>query len=198
MRDTVRTGLACLLMLMVAAGCRTGGPGEYVWVQDLKDGESPDAAYVISPGDTIQVRVYNQDGVSGRMRVRSDGMISLPFLGDTLAAGSTPLTLAARIQLRLKEYIVSPVVTVSLEETRPFNVSVVGEVTRAGVYPLEAGAGVLPALAAAGGLNDFANRDRIYVLRGGQRIRFTFQALTQAQPRAVTFRLRPGDVVVVE
>lgn len=195
MRDAARAALACLLL---AAGCRTGGPGEYVWVQDLKEGEAHDAAYVIGPGDTIQVRVYNQEGVSGRMRVRSDGMISLPFLGDTQAAGFTPLALAARIQVRLKEYIVSPIVTVSLEELRPFEVSVVGEVARAGVYRLEQGAGVLPALAAAGGLNDFASRDRIFVLRGGQRIRFTFRDLTQAQPRAAAFRLRPGDVLVVE
>jgi len=195
MRDAARAALACLLL---ASGCRTGGPGEYVWVQDLKEGEAHDVGYVIAPGDTIQVRVYNQEGVSGRMRVRSDGMISLPFLGDTQAAGFTPLALATRIQVRLKEYIVSPIVTVSLEELRPFDVSVVGEVTRAGVYRLEPGSGVLPALAAAGGLNDFASRDRVFVLRGGQRIRFTFRDLTQAQPKAAAFRLRPGDVVVVE
>jgi len=187
-----------LALLLLAAGCRSGGLGEFVWVHDLADGEVQEHGYVIAPGDTIQVRVYNQDGVSGRMRVRADGMISLPFLGDTQAAGFTPLTLAARIQVRLKEFIVNPIVTVSLEELRPFEVSVMGEVVRAGVYRLEPGTGVLPALAAAGGLNDFANRDRIFVLRGNQRIRFTFRALTQAQPKAATFRLRSADVLVVE
>lgn len=195
MRDAARAVLACLLL---ATGCRTGGPGEFVWVHDLTEAEPQEGGYVIAPGDTIQVRVYNQEGVSGRMRVRSDGMISLPFMGDTQAAGFTPLVLAARIQNRLKEYIVNPIVTVSLEELRPFEVSVVGEVVRTGVYRLEPGSGVLPALAAAGGLNDFASRDRIFVLRGGQRVRFTFRALTQAQPKAAAFRLRAGDVVVVE
>jgi len=195
MPDATRAALACLLL---AASCRSGGLGEFVWVHDLAEAEASDPGYVIAPGDTIQVRVYNQDGVSGRMRVRADGMISLPFLGDTQAAGFTPLTLATRIQVRLKEFIVSPIVTVSLEELRPFEVSVVGEVVRAGVYRLEPGAGVLPGLAAAGGLNDFANRDRIFVLRSGQRIRFTFKALTQAQPKAAAFRLRSGDVLVVE
>lgn len=195
MRHAAPLALACLLL---AAGCRGGGLGEYVWVHDFSDPEPQEPGYVIAPGDVILVRVYNQEGVSGRLRVRSDGMISLPFLGDTQAAGFTPSTLATRIQVRLKEYIVSPIVTVSLEELRPFEVSVVGEVIRAGVYRLEPGAGVLPALAAAGGPNDFAARDRIFVLRAGHRIRFTFQALTQAQPRAAAFRLRPGDVVVVE
>jgi polysaccharide export outer membrane protein len=76
-------------------------------------------------------------------------------------------------------------------------------VTRPGVYDLERGAGVLPALAAAGGLTDFAHRNAVYVLRPTRdraplRIRFTFAALTRAEPKAASFVLRQGDSVVVE
>jgi polysaccharide export outer membrane protein len=184
---------------LALGACRGTTPvGSFVWVQDFEADEGPDAAYVIGPGDVINVRVFNQDGVSAKVRVRSDGMISLPFLGDTQAAGFPPLTLATRIQLRLKDYIVNPVVTVSLEEPRPFEVSVVGEVVKPGVYRLENRAGVLAALASAGGLTDYADRDRVFVLREGKRIRFTFRALTMAQPKAIAFHLRVGDVVVAE
>jgi polysaccharide export outer membrane protein len=66
---------------------------------------------------------------------------------------------------------------------------------------LERGAGVLEALAAGGGLTEFAHRDRIFVLRRHSapvRIRFTFEGLSRGQGRAAAFRLESGDVVVVE
>jgi polysaccharide export outer membrane protein len=65
---------------------------------------------------------------------------------------------------------------------------------------VEPSAGVLQAIALAGGLTDYAKRDSIFVVRREppQRIRFTFQGLTGGDVRATEFRLRAGDVVVVE
>ena len=144
--------------------------------------------------------------MSGRARVRTDGKISLPFVNDVEAAGQTPAALARRLQSRLKEFVNNPVVTVSLEEAGPIQVSVLGEVAHPGVFPVQAGANVLQALAAAGGLTPYASRDRIFVLRrsppGGKvplvRIRFTYDKLAHAEGRAAAFRMRDGDVVVVE
>jgi polysaccharide export outer membrane protein len=91
------------------------------------------------------------------------------------------------------------VVAVALQESRPLEVSVIGEVQRAGLYRLEAGAGVVTALAAASGFSDYADRERIFVVRNGTlRIRFTHAALSQARERAAQFKLQPGGVVVVE
>ena len=191
------------VLLLVLPGCRT--TGEYVWADSLPpapQGTSRD--YLIQVGDTISVRVWNQDSVSARTKVRPDGKVSIPFVNDVDAAGATPTELAARVQVRLKEFIVNPVVTVTLDEPRPLIVAVLGEVTRPGNYQLEAGAGVLQALAIAGGPTAFADRDRIMVLRqkpdgsGATRIRFTYTSLTQVERRAPTFRLQGGDVVVVE
>lgn len=184
---------------LALAGCAVGrGAVEYVWVHDRPEPPAGDAAYVIAPGDILAVRVQGQESMSGKARVRDDGRISLPFLNDVQAADLTPLELAARVQVRLKEFVVKPVVMVSLEESRPLEVAVVGEVRKAGSYPLGPRGGVLQALAAAGGIGEFADRDRIFVLRKEERIRFTYRALTGAEPRAAAFRLRAGDVVVVE
>jgi len=79
-------------------------------------------------------------------------------------------------------------------------VSVIGEVTHPGTVNVERNAGLLQALAAAGWLTENASRDNIYVLREtpvARRIRFTYDLLTRNPPTS-TFRLRPGDVVVVE
>ena len=94
----------------------------------------------------------------------------------------------------------SPNVTVTVEEFQPLTVSVIGEVAHPGTVALERHAGVLQALANAGGLTENASRDDIYVLRGApiaQRIRFTYDWLTQ-NPPSHSFQLRSGDVVVVE
>jgi polysaccharide export outer membrane protein len=163
-----------------------------------------DTGYVISPGDVLQVRVFQQEAMSARVKVRGDGKVSLPMLNDVLVAGKSPSVLASELQVKLKDFINTPVVTVSLEEMRPVTVSVRGEVVRPGVVTLEAGSGVLQALAASGGLTDFAHRDGLFVLRkiAGQpaprRLRFTFEVLARGEGPAARFTLLPGDVVVAE
>jgi polysaccharide export outer membrane protein len=203
---TVNAGLAISLAALALASC--AHQGDFIWVDQAKVvAPTSDEGFVLSPGDVVSVRVWAQENLSSRVKVRADGMISLPFLDDVEAAGMPPSVLAHRLQVKLKSFLVNPVVTVALEEARAVEVSVVGEVTRPGVYRVDQGSGVLKALAAAGGLGPFAHRDRIYVLREGYwadrpkapvRIRFTYEALAAAHGKAATFKLVPADVVVVE
>jgi polysaccharide export outer membrane protein len=185
------------------SGCAHQAP--FVWVDDLPPSPAPKAepgGYVIGVGDVVSVRVWNQEAMTSRARVRPDGRISVPFLNDVAAVGLTPAALAAQLQARLKDFFNNPLVTVTLEEQRPLAVSVVGRVAHPGTYPLESGAGVLQALAAAGGLTEWADKSMLFVLReaGGsrQRIRMTLEALQHAQGQAAQFRLAHGDVVVAE
>jgi polysaccharide export outer membrane protein len=197
-----RTTALAAPILALAVAC--GGPhGSFTPVEHL--GEDAGASeYRISPGDVISVRVFNQDSMSSlHTRVRDDGKVSIPFLQDVDVAGSTPNELSQRLQVKLKAYVVNPVVTVTVDEFRPLRVSVVGEVARPGQYELERGAGVLAALAAAGGLTDYAHRDALFVLRTGadgkaQRIRFRYASLIEGEKPAAIFHLRAGDVVVAE
>lgn len=197
-----------LALLAVVAGC--GRSRDAVRAQGLPAEPPPSRTeYRIARGDVLSVRVWNQESMSiERTRVREDGKISVPFLQDIDVDGLTPAELSERLQAELKTYVVTPVVTVALEEARPLRISVVGHVVRAGTYDLDRGAGVLHALAAAGGLGDFADKERIYVLRSDHRgdtvaspparIRFAYRSLTRGDGPAAAFRLRTGDVVVVE
>jgi polysaccharide export outer membrane protein len=179
------------------ASCASTAP--YVWVDDLPQSQAPDE-YVLEPGDLVAVRVFNQDNMSTHARVRTDGKIALPFLGDVEVRGRSPAVVSKDLEARFKAYVVAPSVTITVEESLPTSVSVLGEVTHAGVYTLEPSSGVLQALAAAGGFTDYASRGSIYVVRrvSTQRIRFTYAALTAGDGHAGTFRLHAGDVVVVE
>ena len=195
--------LVSIPFLATAPACKT--TGEYVWVNQLPLApQVADREYVIQSGDMISIRVWGQEGMSSKGRVRPDGRISIPFANDVTAAGSTPTALAQAVQAKLKDFIVNPVVTVTLDDSRPLQVSVLGEVNRPGSFILEQGAGVLQAIAASGGMTPFASNDAIMVIRqrseGGapQRIRFSWESLTQLKGRAAAFRLQGGDVVVVE
>jgi polysaccharide export outer membrane protein len=172
-------------------------------VEQFKGDPSTSATpeYIIRIGDLLSVQVYSDEKASGRTRVRTDGRISLPLLNDIEAAGKTPIKLAADIETSLKALLVNPRVTVSVEESTPLSISVLGEVTKPGSQTLLHDAGVADALAAAGGLTRFAHKDRIYVVRTKPepvRIHFTYEALTRSVGSAPLFRLRAGDVVVVE
>jgi polysaccharide export outer membrane protein len=157
--------------------------------------------YLINSGDTVNIRVFEQDAMSSRVKVRADGKVALPIIGDTEVRGKRPSDLARELESKLKEYMVTPRVTVNIDEFQAIAVSVLGEVVHPGSYPLDANAGVLQALASAGGMTEFASRDRIFVLRRRptlKRVRFTFDMLSQNEPHAAAFVLQTGDVVVVE
>ena len=182
-----------------AAAC--SGPGKYVWVDDYAESGQVEKPYVIVPGDILQVRVFNQDQLSTRARVRSDGKITLPLLNDVTAIGLTPVELGKQLHDGLRSFVKDPLVTVSVEESGPPSVYVIGEVVKPGAYALDRASGVLSALVNAGGLTQDASTDRIFVLRqapSAVRIRFSYEALVRLAGRAPAFRLRPGDIVVVE
>jgi polysaccharide export outer membrane protein len=200
--------VAAVLAAVAAAGCGHRRD-TFMWVDAVpKSMSAPRSQYQIAPGDVIGVRVFNQEANSvDRIRVRDDGKISLPFLNDVDAAGAEPSELARRIEVKLKAFLTSPVVTVVVHDRRPLRISVVGKVVRPGVYDVEWGSGVIHGLAAAGGLTPFADDDGVFVLRSGYwadghvepaRIRFRYRDLQSGKAPASIFLLRPGDVIVVE
>lgn len=196
-----RASLA-LTALALCGACAAKSTAPFVWADEWKEPPQSDGEYVIGIGDALNVQVWEQEKMSAVVRVRSDGMVSLPFLNDVPASGLTPVALARDLEARLKPFIVAPRVLVAVDDARPLSVSVLGQVATPGLHSLLPGAGVAQALAAAGGLRDFAKKDRIFVVRTdgeqAQRIRMTWDAVTAGLGTAGRFRLRTGDVVVVE
>lgn len=201
-RGALAWAVAAALTTVGAGGCASTSTAPYVWADEWPEPPPAEGEYIIGPGDALNVQVWEQEKMSAVVRVRSDGKVSLPFLNDVPAAGLTPVALARDLEARLKPFIVTPRVLVAVDEALPLSVSVLGQVGTPGLHSLSPGAGVAQALAAAGGLKDFAKKDRIFVLRtqdnNPQRIRMTWDAITAGLGVAGRFRLRAGDVVVVE
>jgi polysaccharide export outer membrane protein len=197
----VRAALpACLLACLLACS----GAGSYVWVDQLPAGyttRGSDGRYLIRAGDVLSIRVFNQEPLSTRAKVRSDGRIAMPALGDIDVRGKLPSQLKTELEASLKGYVNAPSVTVTVEEVQPIVISVMGEVQKAGVFPLDPRASLAQVLAAAGGLTDYASRDRIFVVRSGPqplRVRFTWEDVSRGASKAAGFVLDDGDLVVVE
>jgi polysaccharide biosynthesis/export protein len=207
-----RTGIAAVAFVCVAAGLTSCGSSTQGAIPIEKFPVAPTPTpgqYVIDAGDVLNVQVlvlnaqgvFEQDKMSGKMRVRSDGRISMALLNEILAAGKTPEALKTEIETALKKTIINPQVTITVEESSPLSISILGEVNKNGPIQLPRGSGVAQAIAAAGGLTTFADRDKIFVNRTTPkpvRIHFTYDQLTRSVGPAATFQLQSGDVIVVE
>lgn len=201
MRTTPLSAAVLLSLLLALSGCAS--LGEYTWYRDVPRSEWSNAPteYVIGVGDTINIRVYDQENLGGHGKIRSDGKLALPFVGEIVCAGKTPVALGQEIEARLKVFIVSPRVIVNVEDTLPIMVSMLGEVGTKGNLHLVPPATLIQALAQSGGLTDFANKDAIFVVRQQpvfRRIRFTYDELLNNRNGAASFPVRAGDVIVVQ
>jgi polysaccharide export outer membrane protein len=152
---------------------------------------------VIGPDDSVQVTVWENPSLTGAVLVRPDGNISLPLVGDVAAAGLTPLQLSASITEKIKNYVKDPTVNVAVLSVNSKQVIMVGEVGRVGPVPIRPGMTVLQAIVTAGGLTPFANKKKIYVLRGEpgkqQRLPFNYKKSLLNDDMLV----QPGDRIVV-
>jgi polysaccharide biosynthesis/export protein len=155
--------------------------------------------YIIGPEDSLQVTVWKEPTLSGNFPVRPDGMISLVLVGDLPAAGLTPMALSNDITQRLKKYIQDPVVTVAVLGVNSQRIFLVGEVGKVGPTMLTPGMTPLQAIVTAGGLSQFANSKKIYILRmvagKQQKIPFNYKQALKGENTGIT--LLPGDTIVV-
>ena len=160
-----------------------------------------DPDYKIGPQDVLTINVWKEPDVSREVPVRPDGKISLPLLNDVEAAGLTPMQLANALTENLKKFISSPQVTVIVKEINSRRVYVIGEVVRAGTFPLLPKMTVLQIVSSCGGFTQFANPKKIYVLRtkdGKQtKLPFNYKDVVSGKNPEQNIELEPGDTVVV-
>ena len=155
--------------------------------------------YKLGSGDKLRVEVYRQDQLSQSLQIRPDGKITLPLLGDVPAAGKTSIELRDSLTEAFKEYVANPVVTVIVQEAVAAQIHVIGEVGTPGSQVMTGSMTVLQALAKAGGLREFADKNNIRILRvNGTRtdpIPFDYKRAMKGESDPVY--LQPGDTLVV-
>lgn len=157
-------------------------------------------SYVIGASDVLAITVWRDTTLSGSVLVRPDGMISMPLLGDVMASGLTPLQLANQISAKLRKYIQEPNVSVVVSAIHSKIVYLLGEVAKKGPLEMTPDMTMLRAIASAGGLTDYANSKKIYILRqvGGKNTRIPVHYKDALKGKsALDIVLLPGDTIVV-
>jgi polysaccharide biosynthesis/export protein len=160
-----------------------------------------DPNYVIGPQDVVDISVWKEPDLTRTIPVRPDGKISMPLLNDVQAAGLTPQQLGAQITAGLRKFVNEPQVTVIVAQINSQRIYILGEVNRAGAYPLLPQMTILQALSSAGGFTIFANLKGIYLLRtdAGKQQKFPFNYKDALSGKHVeqNIPLKAGDTIVV-
>lgn len=155
----------------------------------------------IGVGDKLDIFVF-EDGQHTKCLVRPDGRITMPLAGDIEAEGTTPVELAQRIKKALEPYQKDPTVTVAVEEINSYRVYVIGNVNNQMMVASTSPLRLLQALAMAGGLNEFANKNLV-ILREKKnapalRIPVSYNKIVKGDALDLNIWLEAGDVLVAE
>ena len=185
---TVLCAVLCLMAALVSGHARA---------QAAEDG-----AYELNAGDVLVITVWKEPDLSREALVRPDGKITFPLVGDVMAAGNSPEQVQAAIVEKMQLYIPDASVNVAVAAVNGNKVYVLGKVARPGEYVVTRQLDVMQALALAGGLNSFANEDKIRILRrqpdgSQQALRFDYSDVSNGKRLETNIMLTSGDLVIV-
>ena len=120
----------------------------------------------IAAGDMLDIKVFQADELSGKVRVDTNGQISLPLIGAFKVEGSTPIEVENKLKTLLgSKYLQNPQVTVFMESFTNQRVTLEGEVKTPGVFPITGAVTLLQAVAMGGGLSDLADPSKVVLFR---------------------------------
>jgi polysaccharide export outer membrane protein len=155
--------------------------------------------YRLGAGDLLKIVVFDHDEFSLDARVSQTGNITFPLVGEVTVAGLSTRDAELLLARDLIDggFVKQPQVSVLVSEYLSQKVSVMGQVTKAGQYPLEASKRVIDVLAMAGGmLNDTAADDATLVRADGSRLTIDLQKLFDGDPQ-MNLEVHDGDTVFV-
>ena len=165
--------------------------------------------YVIGEGDTLLVSVWGEKDLSLSVKVRPDGKITLPAVGEIAAANMTPVALQSVITNKLKNIVKTPIVTVTVSDITNNKVYVFGGGVKSGVFPLTQRATLLQLLCQIGQGQSASRADadsasaqnadlrNAYVLRHGKKVKQNFQNLFVTGAISEDILIEPNDAIFI-
>lgn len=176
--------IIALSMAATACGTTLGGG-------DDTTGTIPGApAYVLSPGDRLNIKVFDEAELTGEYQIDEIGNVAFPLVGAIRASGlgldEFRLSLIAQLQ---NGYVRNPRVIIDILNYRPINI--IGEVKNAGQYPYRPGISARDIGAIAGGYSYRADKNILYITRNSNN-----------EPMTVDvdkghFEILPGDTIKI-
>lgn len=196
---TAFMGPLLFLSLLVMGGCSSSLPNA---PSSVSLNKAP--AYLIGPGDQLQIFVWRNDDLTIAVPVRPDGKISTPLIDDLMAAGKTPSALAKDIKILLAKYIRSPEVTVivtGFAGEYAQQIRVVGEAANPQALAYRSGMSALDVMIAVGGLTINASGNSATLARNEngavKQYRLRLSDLLKDGDISANVPMLPGDTIII-
>lgn len=139
--------------------------------------------------------------MSGDHQVAPNGTINFPLLGAVKVDGLEPTEVATELEneLRDRDLLRNPNVSVYVREYASKRISVVGAVANPGAFPLQPGMTVVQAISMAGGFSSLADRDGTVVTRriGDETVRYRVPVERVTRGQAEDIEVAAGDIIFV-
>ncbi len=165
--------------------------------------------YLIGEGDSLAVSVWGEKDLNQSVKVRPDGKITLPGVGEISASGMTPKALQAELTGKMRSIIKNPIVTVIVTEVTNNKVYVFGGGVNSGIYSLTQRTTLLQLLcqldqqkdgqrtaSPASGVQN-ADLRNAYIIRNGKKMRPDFYDLFINARMADDVVIEPNDAIYI-
>ena len=151
----------CFALIAIAtlacAGCHTQWP-------PLPYPPGPYTAVRLSPGDTIKIAFAENADLDQTQKIRRDGKVSLPLIGEVQAAGKRVMDFQNQLIGRYDEHLDNPDVLVTLENS-PATVIISGFAGNPGKVEFDRPTTVYQAIMQSGGVSDYGSLSNIHLTR---------------------------------
>ena len=199
-----RRWIAGVLMVAAAVTCTGAAPEEdapgAVPDEEAPGSDQPLSEYRVGIDDVLKVVVWGETALTQEaLKVRPDGAITMPLVNDIRVVGLTPMQIRDLLAEKLAQFVRDPNVTVIVVEINSFRIYFLGEVTLQGAQTFSRPPRLLQAIAAAGGLTQFAKKEVVLLRQeGGTETRhaINYKLLVAGDPRQENVWLRPGDTLI--
>ncbi len=179
--------LALMLLPLVLRGQSAADPTTPPPMTATAEGSSPTTA--LRPGDVLRLKIWLEPDLSGDFTVDERGQATLPRLGVLPVTGLSSDQLRDQLVTRYREFLNNP----SIEIIPLRRISILGEVQKPGIYPLEPSVKLGEAASVAGGPTNDSKRNQVELVRGASRHTYDLRA----DPAKAELPLASGDQIYV-
>jgi polysaccharide export outer membrane protein len=177
---------------LVCGGCQTSLP-------PLPNPPGPHTAVRLSPGDAIKVTFAEESDLDQTQKIRRDGKVSLPLIGELTAAGKRPIDFQHEVVSRYEALLDNPEVLVILENATA-SVIISGFANNPGKLSFDRPTTVFQAIMEAGGVSDYGSASNIHLTRiinGIQRTEtLNLKPAIRGEPTKPEY-VQDGDVIYI-
>ncbi len=212
LRLTPARVLMTLLLALMLSACASSGGAAHTVASGGGELPPPDTTgasgayegasdYRVGSQDLLEVSVFGVEDLNKTVRVNSNGQVSLPLVGNVMAGGRTIPELEKDIAAKLAQgYLQNPQVSVFVKEYTSQRVTLEGEVTKPGIYPITGKTSLIQAVATAGGLTDLADLGGVVLFRevNGKRMAAAYDMSALRTGEVADPQVYGDDVIVVE